>query len=120
MEIFHSHEHHCSYVEKAISVFFVLFSEKLKNFLMEFSTTGPNNRKTFKYARQLTELAHRDQVSMHIELDDLEEHDPELCSKVVNNSKRYIALLYDIVQALLPDYKTREVTAKDSLGNSRK
>lgn len=92
------------------------FAEKLKSFLMEFAVMGDNNRKVFKYARQLTELAHRDQVSMHIDLDDLEEYDLELCHKVLRNAKRYILFLYEIVQAALPDYKTREVTAKDSLG----
>lgn len=82
---------------------------------MEFAIEK-NNRKVFKYASQITQLAHRDQVSMYVDLDDLEEYDSELCQKVLENSKRYIAFLYEIVQGLLPEYKTREVTAKDSLG----
>lgn len=82
---------------------------------MEFAEEK-NNRKVFKYASQITHLAHRDQVAMYLDLDDLEAYDSDLCQKVLENSKRYIAFLYEIVQGLLPEYKTREVTAKDSLG----
>lgn len=85
-----------------------------------------NGRKKFKYARQLTEIAHRDQVSLSIDLADLEtycegaanEYEGKLAQRVLKNCKRYLSILYNIVQDLLPDYKEREVTAKDALGES--
>lgn len=64
----------------------------------------------------MTQLVHREKSVMYIELDDLEEIEPELCSKVINNTKRYISIFYEIVQDLLPMYKRHEVTAKDPLG----
>lgn len=98
--------------------------EKLKSFLMEFTSVDFSGRKKFKYARQLTEIAHRDQVSLRIDLSDLEtyvegaatEYEGKLAQRVQKNSKRYLSMLYNIVQELLPDYKEREVTAKDALG----
>ncbi|KAK6644660.1 Mcm2-7 hexameric complex component [Polyplax serrata] len=89
--------------------------EKLKSFLTEFAVIDPDNKKRFKYIQQMTQLAHREKVAMYIELDDLEEFEPELCSNVVGNTKRYISMFYEIVQALLPDFKEHDVAAKDTL-----
>lgn len=41
------------------------FLEKLKQFLQEFCTQDDEGRKQFKYASQLTNLAHREQVILH-------------------------------------------------------
>jgi len=42
------------------------FSEKLKQFLMEFATIDMDGNKDFKYVHQLVKLAHRDQVMCNI------------------------------------------------------
>ena len=52
--------------------------QKLREFLTGFTTVDDQGRKKFKYAEQLTALAHREQVSIHIDLDDVAEHDEEL------------------------------------------
>ena len=49
-----------------------LFSAKLRQFLVEFHVKE-GRRKDFKYARQLTCLAHREQVLLTIDLDDVGE-----------------------------------------------
>lgn len=54
-------------------------------------------------------LAHREQVSLFIELDDVAEEDPELVESVCENAKRYTALFADAVHELLPEYKERDV-----------
>ncbi|XP_076762874.1 minichromosome maintenance 7 [Xylocopa sonorina] len=90
--------------------------EQFKTFLTEFvivnDTTG---EKTFKYRKQLTDIAHREQVDLTIELDDLHEFDDELAASVAENSRRYVNLLLDLIQEMLPDFKERHVPSKDAL-----
>jgi len=89
--------------------------QKLKEFLTSFTTIDEQGRKNFKYANQLTAVAHREQVSIHIDLDDVAEFDEELAEAIRENTRRYNVLVGDVIEALLPDYKEREVQAKDAL-----
>lgn len=50
------------------------------------------------------------QVSLHIELDDLDHFDNSLADAVSANSRRYSSMIADIVQDLLPNYKDHEVS----------
>lgn len=54
-------------------------------------------------------LAHREQVSVFVELDDVAEEDPELVESICENAKRYTGLFADAVHDLLPEYKERDV-----------
>lgn len=54
-------------------------------------------------------LAHREQVSLFVDLDDLAEEDPELVESIIENAKRYTGLFAESVQELLPEYKERDV-----------
>lgn len=56
-------------------------------------------------------LAHREQVALYVDLDDVAEEDPELVDSICENTKRYARLFADTVQELLPQYKEREVSA---------
>ena len=84
-------------------------------FFSSFTTIDEQGRKNFKYANQLTAVAHREQVSIHIDLDDVAEFDEELAEAIRENTRRYNVLVGDVIEALLPDYKEREVQAKDAL-----
>lgn len=55
-------------------------------------------------------LAHREQVAMYVDLDDVAEDDPELVDSICENARRYVRLFADAVQELLPQYKEREVS----------
>lgn len=87
----------------------------LKTFFMEFCTQDDSGTKNFKYANQLTKLAHREQVSLHIELDDVHEFDEELAEAMIQNTKRYLNMCSDLVFEILPQFKQHEVVAKDVL-----
>jgi len=89
--------------------------QKLKEFLTGFTTVDDQGRKKFKYAEQLTAIAHREQVEIHIDLEDVAAHDEELAEAIRENTRRYNVLAADVIESLLPDYKEREVAAKDSL-----
>ncbi|TRY54245.1 hypothetical protein DNTS_010108, partial [Danionella cerebrum] len=89
--------------------------EKCKRFLQEFYSEDESGKKIFKYGTQLVSLAHREQVSLLVDLDDLAEEDPELVESVCENTRRYTALFSDAVHELLPEYREREVIAKDAL-----
>uniref|UniRef100_A0A1A7W9R7 DNA replication licensing factor MCM7 n=1 Tax=Iconisemion striatum TaxID=60296 RepID=A0A1A7W9R7_9TELE len=89
--------------------------EKCKRFLQEFYTEDDNGKKVFKYGVQLVQLAHREKVSLVVELDDVAEEDPELVESICENAKRYTNLFADAVHELLPEYKERDIVAKDSL-----
>uniref|UniRef100_A0A452GBB2 DNA replication licensing factor MCM7 n=1 Tax=Capra hircus TaxID=9925 RepID=A0A452GBB2_CAPHI len=94
---------------------YVLEKEKVKKFLQEFYQDDESGKKQFKYGNQLVQLAHREQVAMYVDLDDIAEDDPELVDSICENTKRYARLFADAVQELLPQYKEREVVNKDVL-----
>ena len=89
--------------------------QKLKEFLTGFTQVDDQGRKKFKYAEQLTAIAHREQVEIHIDLEDVAAHDEELAEAIRENTRRYNVLAADVIESLLPDYKEREVPAKDAL-----
>jgi len=88
--------------------------DKAKKFLSEFFVQGAGI-KLFKYGEQLLRIAHREQTAMTVEIDDVQESDPELAEAVLKNTKRYTKLFSDAVYEMLPDYKEREVENKDVL-----
>lgn len=54
-------------------------------------------------------LAHREQVALTVDLDDIMEVDPELSDAIQENTRRYINLFGDAVHELLPTYKEKDV-----------
>lgn len=89
--------------------------EKCKRFLQEFYSEDDSGKKVFKYGAQLVSLAHREQVALQVDLDDVAEEDPELVESISENAKRYTGLFAEAIHELLPEYREREVLAKDSL-----
>ncbi|XP_063701865.1 DNA replication licensing factor Mcm7 [Culicoides brevitarsis] len=89
--------------------------ENIKTFLVEYCVTDDDDKKVFKYAAQLNKLAHREQVAITIELDDVAEQDEELAANIMKNTRRYCSIFSDVIFELLPTYKEREVIAKDAL-----
>uniref|UniRef100_A0A8D8T3G5 DNA replication licensing factor MCM7 n=1 Tax=Cacopsylla melanoneura TaxID=428564 RepID=A0A8D8T3G5_9HEMI len=89
--------------------------DKFKEFLIEFVKIDRDGNKAFKYSDQLSKLAHREQVSITIDLDDVEEFNGDLASKIVNNTRRYVQMFGELIFDLLPDYKSHDVAAKDPL-----
>lgn len=57
-------------------------------------------------------LAHREQVSLEIDLEHVREYEPDLADAIVENARRYGNLFADAVQELLPMYKERDVSDK--------
>ncbi|XP_032111129.1 DNA replication licensing factor MCM7 isoform X1 [Sapajus apella] len=94
---------------------YALEKEKVKKFLQEFYQDDELGKKQFKYGNQLVRLAHREQVALYVDLDDVAEDDPELVDSICENARRYAKLFADVVQELLPQYKEREVVNKDVL-----
>ncbi|CAL8307137.1 unnamed protein product [Arctogadus glacialis] len=89
--------------------------EKCKKFLQEFYSEDDNGKKVFKYGAQLVALAHREQVALHVDLDDVAVEDPELVESICENAKRYMGLFADSIHELLPEYRERDIVARDSL-----
>jgi len=54
-------------------------------------------------------IAHREQVALTVDLDDVSNHDPDLCDAAVENTRRYVGLFADVIHELLPSYKQKEV-----------
>ncbi|OWR43100.1 minichromosome maintenance complex component 7 [Danaus plexippus plexippus] len=54
-------------------------------------------------------------VDFIVELDDLHEANEELAEAVIKNTRRYTNMVSDVVYEMLPEYKQREVVAKDAL-----
>ncbi|CAG9835322.1 unnamed protein product [Diabrotica balteata] len=89
--------------------------EQLKTFLMEYCIQDVSGSKNFKYSNQLTKLAHREQVGMWVELDDVNDFDDDLARAIQSNTRRYSTILGDIVFDLLPTFVQKDVIAKDAL-----
>lgn len=90
--------------------------ETFKLFLTEYSKMDDKTgEKRFKYREQLTNVAHREQVAFTVNLDDLQEFDDDLAAIVAGNTRRYVNLLLELIQEILPDFKERPVPAKDAL-----
>ncbi|KAH6940128.1 hypothetical protein HPB50_025008 [Hyalomma asiaticum] len=94
---------------------YVADREKIKSFLTDFYATGDRGKKEFVYSKQLVNLAHREQVALTIDLDDVEDYDSSLAEAIMQNARRYCNLFADVVYEMLPDYKQKEVVAKDAL-----
>jgi DNA replication licensing factor MCM7 len=88
---------------------------KLKSFLAEFHTKNDRGNKEFVYARQLTNIAHRDQVDITIDLDHVAQFDAELAESIRANTRRYTVLVSEAIWELLPDYREHEAPARDAL-----
>lgn len=52
---------------------------------------------------------------MNIELDDLHDFNEPLVEAIIQNTRRYSKLFSEVILELLPQYKERNVVAKDSL-----
>ncbi|XP_043463646.1 DNA replication licensing factor Mcm7 [Leptopilina heterotoma] len=90
--------------------------ETFKLFLTEFmKMDDKTGDKRFKYREQLTRVAHREQTAFTIDLDDLQEFDEDLAEIVAGNTRRYVNMLLELIQDILPDFKERPVPAKDAL-----
>lgn len=82
---------------------------------MEYCIQDGQGNKNFKYANQLTKVAHREQTAMWVELDDVNDFNDELAEAILNNTRRYTTILSDIVFEVLPTFVQHEVIAKDAL-----
>lgn len=89
--------------------------ESIKTFLAEYCREDDEGKKSFIYANQLVKLAHRDQVLLTIDLDHVSDFNEALAEAAMVNCRRYIALFSDAIADLLPNYKERDVHAKDAL-----
>ncbi|KAG5880468.1 hypothetical protein JTB14_000573 [Gonioctena quinquepunctata] len=89
--------------------------ELLKTLLTEYCIQDSSGRKNFKYSSQLTKLAHREQVAMWIELDDVYDFNEEIAQAIESNTRRYANLISDIVFEILPTFVQNDVVAKDAL-----
>lgn len=96
-------------------IYHFLLTEAIKAFLGEFCKQDDDGKKHFVYAQQLVKIAHREQVLLTIDLDHLAEFNEGLAEAVVSNSRRYAALFSDVIAEMLPNFKEREVHAKDAL-----
>ncbi|KAJ8669300.1 hypothetical protein QAD02_000559 [Eretmocerus hayati] len=90
--------------------------ETLKTFLCEYSKMDDKTgNKVFNYRDQLTKIAHRELVSLVIDLEDLRDFNEDLAEYISVNTRRYVNLLLDLVKDILPDFKERAVIEKDTL-----
>lgn len=67
------------------------------------------------YTEKLVAIAHREEVILSIDLDDVEKIDANLCDAILNNTKRYVQLFCTVVDEVLPDFKVNQVIQKDTL-----
>lgn len=66
------------------------------------------------YTDKLIKIAHREEVTFKIDLNEVEKEDSELCDAIINNTKRYVKICCSIVDEILPDFRTGPVQNKDT------
>jgi hypothetical protein len=52
--------------------------------------------KIFKYRQQLTKIAHREQINLEIDLDDVQSFDEDIATSIANNTRRYTNIVLDV------------------------
>ena len=83
---------------------------RLKSFLIEFCIRDSRGKKDHVYGHQLTKIANRDQVELTIDLEHVQEHDPQLAEAIRNNVRRYVLLSSEAIAEMLPDYRYNLLT----------
>ncbi|CAF4228895.1 unnamed protein product [Rotaria sp. Silwood2] len=86
-----------------------------KNFLNEFEIDTADGYKASKYAKQLRNIANREQTTLVIDIDDIATVDPELADAIIENCRRYTQLFSQVIQEMLPELKDKEIQNKDVL-----
>lgn len=84
--------------------------KKMQRFFREFylSTSGPEGPgKLYKYLDHITNLAHREEVELIVDLDDIIEFDAELADAIRQNARRYQQLFSEVVFEMLPELRMR-------------
>lgn len=87
--------------------------ELIKQFLREFTCTDLNGEDQFKYGLILTELANRESLHMFVDLADVEKFNIDLARQIVACTTRYTQIFYEVLDELIPMYKTREQDTMD-------
>jgi len=88
----------------------------LKSFLTEFYKHDPSTGgKVFPYRDVLTKVAHREQVQLMMDMDDITEYDPQLAHNIQANTNRYQQIIEDLVDQVLPELRNKEVAYRDNL-----
>lgn len=87
--------------------------ELIKQFLQDVTYIDDDGNVKPKYAETLTKLANREQISLHIDLNDLEKFNEDLARQVTINTKHYNEIFYEVIDEILPSYKTCEPPQKD-------
>lgn len=70
---------------------------------------GPN------YQEKLFRIAQREDTIFTVDLDDVDQIDQELCTAILNNTKRYVQLFSHALDEILPDFRTQQNIVKDTL-----
>ncbi len=55
------------------------------------------------------------QVSITVDLDHVQDYDPELADAIRGNTRRYTLLISDVIWDMLPEYREHDPPAKDAL-----
>lgn len=88
----------------------------LKTFLTEFYNHSPDTgEKQFPYRDRLTKIAHREEVQLQVDMDDVYEFDPQLGMTVQKNLLRYKRTVENLVDELLDSLRTKDVAYRDNL-----
>ncbi|KAA3674234.1 DNA replication licensing factor MCM7 [Paragonimus westermani] len=67
------------------------------------------------YSEQLSNIANREQIVLYISLDDVYEYSTELAVAIEENANRYQKLFAEVMDKLLPDYRSVDLVPQDVL-----
>ncbi|CAK5115440.1 unnamed protein product [Meloidogyne enterolobii] len=77
--------------------------EQIEDFLRNFYIEDENELKTFKYLKEIEQIAKRQQISFYIEQDDVYVHNPELYTSINGNTVRFRLFFSEVVQKLVEE-----------------
>ncbi|KAF5395016.1 DNA replication licensing factor MCM7 [Paragonimus heterotremus] len=89
--------------------------ENIREFLRTFNRIDKNGNKHFMYSEQLTNIANREQTVLYVSLDDVYEYSSELTLAIEENASRYQKLFAEVMDKLLPDYRSVDLVPQDVL-----
>ncbi|CAH8630580.1 unnamed protein product [Heterobilharzia americana] len=84
-------------------------------FLRFYSRIDSCGNKHFVYSEQLSRIANREQSVLYVSLDDLAEQSIDLVEIIECNAVRYQKLFAEVIDELLPDFRTVALVPQDVL-----
>lgn len=77
--------------------------QRVADFLRNFYQSDGDGIKTYVYSDQTLQIAQRKQIALHVALDDVQLHDPDLKTEIEGNTRRYQKIFAEAIDEYIKE-----------------